>query len=272
MSTALEPMSFEELSELYRVEMKSSAVTQTRKDLFKAIANLLTSLRQDYDRQMALDPESIMCEGAEQRRKSAERLAKDVMRIRTQKICGMALRSATGSKNTLDNLTDEEKRYYEQVLEISKKHISEIDRIRGKVKTIDTRLDEIPEPVTPKEPEPDVQKTEIPDDEEVPAEQPVPEVFDDFPEESFDDPIPDEPVEIPEPEPVAEPIETDDEGPEETDSDLTPVLIIIKEDLPEFVGPHRDYRLLKEDVVTLPKVLADVLINTDKAVPVRPTP
>ena len=120
MCPVLDPMTFDELSELYRVEMKSNAVTQARKDLFRAMAGLLTSLRQEYDRQMALDPESIMCEGAEQRRKSAERLVKDVMRLRTQKICGMALRGATGSKNTLDNLTDEEREYYAQVLEISK--------------------------------------------------------------------------------------------------------------------------------------------------------
>ena len=51
MSPALEPMSFDELSELYRVEMKSSAITQVRKDLFRAMANLLTALRLEYDRQ-----------------------------------------------------------------------------------------------------------------------------------------------------------------------------------------------------------------------------
>ena len=152
MSPALDPMTFDELSELYRVEMKSNAVTQARKDLFRAMAGLLTNLRQEYDRQMALDPESIMCEGAEQRRKSAERLVKDVMRLRTQKICGMALRGATGSKNTLDNLTDEEREYYAQVLEISKKHISEIDRLRGRRKTVETHIDEIPAPAP--EPEP----------------------------------------------------------------------------------------------------------------------
>ena len=54
--------------------------------------------------------------------------------------------------------------------------------------------------------------------------------------------------------------------------ELAPVLIRILEDLPEFAGPDRDYKLNKEDVVTLPKVLADVLINTGKATQIRPTP
>ena len=121
------------------------------------MANLLTTLRQEYDRQMALDPESIMCEGAEQRRKSAERLVKDVMRLRTQKICGMA----------------------------------EVDRLRGRTRTVDTRIDEIPEtrakepeaPV-PAEPEP-VPEPDVP---EMFDDEPIPEGFDDIPDEPFDEP------------------------------------------------------------------------------------
>ena len=285
MSPALEPMSFDELSELYRVEMKSNAVTQARKDLFRAMAGLLTSLRQEYDRQMALDPESIMCEGAEQRRKSAERLVKDVMRLRTQKICGMALRGATGSKNTLDNLTDEEREYYAQVLEISKKHISEIDRLRGRRKTVETHIDEIPAPAP--EPEPErpaapapatAEETMAEDVPEMFDDEPIPDDFDGFPEEPFDEPVVStgvpEPAPVPAPPeevPVAE-TETDVPEPAGQSSELEPVLIRVKEDLPEFAGPARDYKLYKEDIVTLPRVLAEVLINADKAAAVRPTP
>ena len=285
MCPVLDPMTFDELSELYRVEMKSNAVTQARKDLFRAMAGLLTNLRQEYDRQMALDPESIMCEGAEQRRKSAERLVKDVMRLRTQKICGMALRGATGSKNTLDNLTDEEREYYAQVLEISKKHISEIDRLRGRRKTVETHIDEIPapapepEPVAPAAPAPaTAEKAMAEDVPEMFDDEPIPDDFDGFPEEPFDEPavatgVP-EPAPVPAPPeevPVAE-AETDVPEPAGQSSELEPVLIRVKEDLPEFAGPARDYKLSKEDIVTLPRVLAEVLINADKAAAVRPTP
>ena len=278
-------MTFDELSELYRVEMKSNAVTQARKDLFRAMAGLLTNLRQEYDRQMALDPESIMCEGAEQRRKSAERLVKDVMRLRTQKICGMALRGATGSKNTLDNLTDEEREYYAQVLEISKKHISEIDRLRGRRKTVETHIDEIPapapepEPVAPAAPAPATAEEAMAEDvPEMFDDEPIPDDFDGFPEEPFDEPA--VATGVPEPAPAPAPpeevhvaeAETDVPEPAGQSSELEPVLIRVKEDLPEFAGPARDYKLYKEDIVTLPRVLAEVLINADKAAAVRPTP
>lgn len=291
MSPALEPMSFDELSELYRVEMKSSAITQVRKDLFRAMANLLTTLRLEYDRQMALDPESVMCEGADQRRKKAERLAKDIVHIRTQKICQMAIRGAMGGRNALEVLTDEEKDYYEKVLDLSKRHMSEVDVLRGKRKTVATHIDEVPEPVRA-EPEP-VKEAPAPSADEVPfddspddfQDEPIPDEFDGFPEEPFDDvpPAPAEPAPavavkpetVPSEPEVSEepPVEAPAEHPAQVDGDeLEPILIRVMEDLPEFVGPDRDYKLLKEDLVMLPRVLAEVLINSEKAMAIRPTP
>ena len=291
MSPALEPMSFDELSELYRVEMKSSAITQVRKDLFRAMANLLTTLRLEYDRQMALDPESVMCEGADQRRKKAERLAKDIVHIRTQKICQMAIRGAMGGRNALEVLTDEEKDYYEKVLDLSKRHMSEVDVLRGKRKTVATHIDEVPEPVRA-EPEP-VKEAPAPPADEVPfddspddfQDEPIPDEFDGFPEEPFDDvpPAPAEPAPavavkpetVPSEPEVSEepPVEAPAEHPTQVDGDeLEPILIRVMEDLPEFVGPDRDYKLLKEDLVMLPRVLAEVLINSEKAMAIRPTP
>ena len=48
-------------------------------------------------------------------------------------------------------------------------------------------------------------------------------------------------------------------------------LIRILEDLPPFVGPDRDYELRKEDVVTLPRLMAQALINSEKAVEIDPS-
>lgn len=288
MSPASEPMTFDELSELYRVEMKSSSITQVRGDLFRAMAELLTRLRIDFDKQMSIDPESVMCEGANQRRKKAERLVKDVMHIRTQKICQMAIRGALGAENQLDALTTEERDYYSSIQDESKRHLSEIDRLRGRKNTVATRIDEapapkrapepVPEPEPVAEPEPIVEDVPVPEpvmEEDIPPEMEQ-DMFDDFPpEESFDD-IPDEPLMEPEPvaeqapvkeaEPVVETI------PEPRDDDLASVILRILEDLPPFVGPDRDYILSKEDIVTMPRVMAEALVNGGKAEYVRPTP
>ncbi len=282
MSPAMEPMSFDELSELYRVEMKSNAITHVRRDLFRAMTDLLTSLRLDYDRQMALDPDSVMCEGADQRRKKAKRLVKDVVHIRTQKICLMAIRGAMGGRNTLDVLTPEEKYYYDRVLELSRIHMAETDRLRGKRNAVATRIDEVP---TESELEL-VSSPELPSPEEVFFDNSSEDFQDDQmlnESDGFGDPF-DEPVTEPEttqeqplrsasvsePESTSELVTAEAEPAGDPD-ELKPILIRILEDLPEFVGPDRDYKLSREDLVTLPKVLAEVLINSEKATAVRPT-
>ncbi len=278
MSPAVDPMTFDELSELYRVEMKSASLTQTRRDLFKAMANLLTSLRQEYDRNMSIDPDSVMTEGAEQRRKKADRLCKDIVVLRTRKIASMAIRGAEGARNELSCLTDDERAYYDSVLDITKRQLTEIDRLRGKRPTVDTRIDEPPARDTIK------QETVVPE----PIGEQIQEPMDDIPdpedmfidEEPFDEPANDIPDEMPVAteveatieEQVAEELPPVNDVPEDDDEKLRPILIRVLEDLPEFAGPDRDYKLSKEDLVTMPKVLADVLVNTEKATVIRPTP
>jgi DNA replication factor GINS len=288
MSPALEHMTFDELSELYRVEMNGSFISPARRDLFRAMADLLTRLRGEYEKQLALDPDSVMCEGAEHRKKSAERLCKEVVRIRATKICNMAFLGALGSKNSLDVLTEEERTYYYKILEASKSHLSEVDRLRGKKITVATHIDEVPvrdlPPETREEP---FEEASDPAPEEPPADIPEPE--DDRPAET---PEPEEkpprnaspPEDFPEPENEFPPEEVmaewaeealapiSDVPAEEPDVSLEPVLVRVLEDLPEFSGPERDYRLLKEDVVTMPKMMAEALINTGKAVAVDPSP
>lgn len=281
MSPASEPMTFDELSELYRVEMKSNSISPVRPDLFRAMADLLTRLRLDYDKQMSIDPESVMCEGANQRRKKAERLVKDILHIRTQKICQMAIRGALGADNHMDALTQEEKDYHSRIQDVSREHLTEVDHLRGRRNTVATRIDEVPAP----RPEPRIVPEPVEVQEEI-AQEPVPEapaeivpdvpdeVFEDFPEESFDD-IADEPV----PEPTLEGTDVDipREAPQEpvmetSADDLESVVLRILEDLPPFVGPDRDYNLCKEDVVTMPRIMAEALVNAEKATPIRPTP
>ena len=286
MSPALDPMTFDELSELYRVEMKSASLTQPRRDLFRAMANLLTALRQEYDRQMSKDPDSVMTEGAEQRRKKAERLCKDIMVLRTRKISAMAIRGAEGGRNALDCLTDEERAYYDGILELTRRQLSEVDRLRGKRTVVETRIDEPPRRDVPPAREPEPPMEELPPEEPPMADEP----FDDIPEEDAFGPddgfvpgdVPEAPdeavhedlvsagpvVETPPEKPMEEPAPVSSDG----GNDLEPILIRVLEDLPEFAGPDRDYKLAREDLVTLPRVLADVLVNAGKAARVTPTP
>lgn len=268
MASSHEPMTYDDLSQLYRQEVNSNSLTPVRRDLFKAVATLLTTLRRHYEALLAEDPESIICDGANQNFKNAESHWKRIVNVRAKKICAMAIRTASGGEAPADILSEEEEEYYKIVCEQTKDLFSTVSRMRGK-KTRDTNLDQdFTKPPAPvKKEEPVVVKKEEP----VVAD--IPPVVSEFDEEPFDQPIPDpeeymdtEPV-VAEPDPLVQNIDEKEDVPD----GMKPVPIRILADLPEFVGPERTYRLKKEDVVTLPFSLAELLTNDGKAVMIKPS-
>jgi len=272
MSPANQPMTYEELSQVYREEKASKALVPCRSDLYRAMADLLIRLRQDYETEISKDPDSIMAEGANQKRKKAEVQIKYVISLRARKICNKAVLSADGNAEELNALTPEDRDYYEEVVALSRRQLSTVDRYRGK-KTVNSLIDEplhTPAPEVPvKEPEPE------PD----PSQSKASGVENEFPpmveeQEMFDDPAEEEALEdqdsdyAPAVPPEPEVVSSEEDEPPAPDTMVLRVL----EDLPPFVGPDRDYELHKEDIVTLPIGMAEVLIKSQKAVAVTPGP
>jgi len=242
-----EPLSFEDLGATYRTEKKSPTVSAVRRDLYPAMASLIITLRTEYEKHLSADPDSIICEGANQRRKKAILMSKEIAEIRMGKIAQLALIGARGGQNVLDHLTSEEREYYDNILDISRKHVGTIDRLSGKRKFETPEID--PEPVAKKKsPEP-VQAKKEPVKEPVVKSEPVPEPA----AEKIPDVVPEEPGE---------------NDPEEDEL----MMIRILEDLPPFSGPDRNYELSKEDIVRMPKAMAMALISREKAVMVNPGP
>ena len=218
-------MTNEDLSAAYRTESNSTQLTALRKDFYVAAQQLIDSLSKECFRLMSESPDSVMYEGMVQKRKKAQENFKNVVRIRMDKISGMAVRGSRGSSNVIDYLTNEEKEYYNKVLEDSK----EFWKIHeGKKRNLVTQ---------------DITEVEKPVKEAVPVVEDVP--LSEIPEEA--------PVSVPEEEPQ------EDVG-EEGD-----VVIRVLEDLPPFSGPEVDYYLKKEDIVRMPAILARILINQGKA-------
>ncbi len=274
-------MRVEDLTEIYRVENRTGSLSSVRRDLYQAMAAMQIALRDEYDRLLSKDPDSIMCEGANQRRRKAQRLSGEIVEIRMRKICQMALRGAMGADNTVDQLTAEEKEYYATVLKASRDHKAVLDRLSGNMRYHSPDLSP-DEPAPAVSPRPEIKvipaappavpaKTPVSDEnylepavpaaEEPPVpdeEEPEPDEYSEMPDDGLDAPPAEEPA------PAAEPA-----APEPEDDLL---LIRITEDLPTFAGPERDYSLKKEDIVRMPRMMAQVLVNREKAVIVAPTP
>ena len=256
-------MTNEDLSAAYRTESNSTQLTAIRKDFYTAAQQLIESLSKECFRLMSDSPDSVMYEGMVQKKKKAQENFKNVVRIRMDKISGMAVRGARGSSNVIDHLTSEEKEYYNKVLEASKEFwrihegkkrnlvtqdITEVERPKEPVVVEDVPLSEIPVDDVPEDMGSPAE--EIIDDEEIPIPEPIPEPV----EETVPEEIPEEvPVSVPEEEPQKDVGEEGD------------VVIRILEDLPPFSGPEVDYYLKKEDIVRMPAILARILINQGKA-------
>jgi len=153
-----DPMSFEDLGTVYRQEKKDARITAVRRDLYPAMAGLILNLKAEYEKHLSADPDSVICEGVNQRRKKAVSLSKEITEIRMGKISALALIGARGGMNVLDNLTAEERDYYNDLMAISKKHLGTMDRLTGR-KRYETQ-DLAPEPVPKKAAEPARSKQE----------------------------------------------------------------------------------------------------------------
>ena len=307
MCPVYEPMTFEELSELYRVEKRSSPLSSVRPDLYRAMADLLSKIRQEYERLVAVDPDSIMAEGALSRKRNAEKTAKQITEFRVDKICMMAVHAAQGSKQAVELMTPEERDYYEKVTEESRKMLQTVDRLRGKGTYRVARIDEpmpgdvqpdtvVPQhiedpphventPYTPEvDPEPEAveepahveetvaapatESTATPPDDQLPPDDEFEPPF-----ESFDEPFDDQADDFQElaDEPPKEPVAPAPvKAPEPEPARCVPIRIL--EDLPPFAGPRWDYVLKKEDVVVMPTELAQALVRSEKAQLIVPSP
>ena len=288
---SLKPMIFEDLTEVYREEKNKGLLTEVRSDLYSAMSRLLVTLRDDYDRLLSEDPDSIMCEGASHRRRRASRLVRDVISMRMNKISSLALRAASGANVATDILTEEEKVFYNSVLEAAGSLISSIGRAAGNVRYKIPAIENAAKSAvrTPPAMSEDMTLEDMPVVDDVSDDGHVPDVddmhdFDDVEEAVPEDDVPEEKFfqtrDIPEEGPgkqeniaeemISSPM-TDDDDMDCLDEEEC-VLIRILEDLQEFAGPDRNYNLKKEELVTMPKSMADILVMRDKAVKVKLSP
>lgn len=118
-----EKMTFEELCELHRAEMRCKGIIDCRKDLYKAMAVLILDLTEDYHTQLQKDPDSIMTEGASLRRKNAIQIRKVITELRTKKVGSKAIACGQGYTNdTWNYMTPEEQTFFTLIRQATESH------------------------------------------------------------------------------------------------------------------------------------------------------
>ena len=281
-----DPMTFDDLTSAYRVEAKSSVLTAVRRDLYGELAKLKETLKKEYERELSNDPTSIICEGINERRKKANTLVQKIVDNRMEKVAVMAIRASMGADNSVENLTPEERIYYDAAVTVSKKHRSALLGDNKGYTIPDIASAAEGRPADTEEKKKDAART-VADTEEkkksaaLPAAEGAGKRTDAVHSETDGgkkrDPV----------------LPAADGGDKKKDASLPAkaggkkkekkqkaaddgqddmIVVRILEDLPKIAGPDCDYELKKEDVVRMPAALANALINHEKATLLNVTP
>jgi DNA replication initiation complex subunit (GINS family) len=256
MAPPVEPLTFEDVTKVYREEKKSARLTAIRHDFYSAVRELMEQLKRDFEKEAATDSYSTK---ARQLNQSISKMREKVLQIydmRAEKVMLMAVLGAAGGKMDHSRLTDEEKQLLEGSLaKIKEMRNSLLDMPRpGNLEF--TRMSSMPMPKGHEE-EPGIkleQLAPITKEEDDLAQPPLKQEEVDGKGPCFAEAITDRaPVEV----------ATPDGPPLNQMQDI--ILLRILEDIPPFAGPSGTYRLGKEDVVTLPSGIGKVLIKRGKA-------
>ncbi|MDD1768267.1 MAG: hypothetical protein LUQ27_06875 [Methanomassiliicoccales archaeon] len=257
MPPVLEPLTYEEVTEVYRKEQKTKNVTEIRRDFYPALRDLLGRLRKENEKEMAQEKYSTKSVLLSNQIKKISDKAIQIFDFRAEKIMLAALRAAGGTNVEVDRLTEEEKVLFDCVMS----HIQEMrdlvvesekkgkGDITGKpAQVVETSVAAPSEAAYSKQ---DRGKEDILLDEGITG--------------GLCEREPPEEIEVQMREKPSPPARKDSQ------KSVEDYLVLrILEDIPPFAGPGRDYRLSKEDIVTLPTSIARALIGKGKAEEITP--
>jgi DNA replication factor GINS len=258
MPPLLEPLTYEEVTEVYRKEQKTKNVTEIRKDFYPALRGLLDRLRKENEKEMTQERYSTKSVLLGNQIKKISDKAIQIFDFRAEKIMLAALRAAGGAKVEVDRLTEEEKVLFDCVMSLVQERRALVLELETKTKEElvgrSTQPEEVPAATSAEAAAPRSDKA----DDDVGLDEGITGAF-------VDKGAPDE-IEVgiqeePSPAPSRQDVQ----------KSLEDYLVLrILEDIPSFAGPGRDYRLSKEDIVTLPTAIARALIGRGKAVEITP--
>ena len=239
----------------WRRERGATALTKMDGHFYEAFDRHLKQLREDYTREHAVNPATPKVLILQDELMNLQRVRDDIYDLREKKIMTAAVIAARGGNPDRGNMTKEEEILFDEVLRVLRDARRNLLRRGAPVK-------EVPRPAPgggpPTPPEPAGAEPHAPASPastlggRPPAAEAAPEA-----------PLPGSPAPLPAhhaPEP--ETLEAADEPAPRRGLGPARVLVRMKEPVPSFVAPDlRQYRLAAEDVASLPREVAHVLIQ-----------
>ena len=261
MAPPLEPLTFEDVTKVYREEKKSAGLTTIRHDFYGAVRTFMDQLKRDYEKEAAADSYGTKTRQLSQHIAKMREKVLQIFDMRAEKVMHMVVLAAAGGKLDHSRLTDEEKQLLEGALsKVREMRKSLLDMPRPSNMEF-TRMSTMPMPSISDEPKVRLEElTPLSESERVKSavmveEEPPQAVAS---TSSFTS-MQKEPIEV----------ATPTIAPPQTKEGI--VILRILEDIPPFAGLGGTYRLGKEDVVTLPSGIGRALIKRGKAEEIIPS-
>lgn len=267
MAPPLEPLTFEDVTKVYREEKKSAGLTSLRHDFYPALRVLVEQLRRDYEKEAATDSYSAKARQLNQVIAKVREKALQIFDTRADKIMHMAVLGAAGGRADHSRLTEEERKLLDSTL-------TQVQAMRNGLLDLPkpgglefTRMSTMPMPAGAEEPSIKVEELVA----AAPVSKPVEEiakgpiaVVQEEPPAKVMEPMA---IKVQEARAVttSEPVEVVAPIPERPPASPELVLLRVLEDIPPFAGPSGTYQLGKEDIVTLPASMGKALVKRGKA-------
>jgi DNA replication factor GINS len=264
MAPASDALTFEDVTNVWREEKKSKVLTDIRKDFYAQLKEFVLDLKRQHERELGADVYSPKARLLSQQINKLAEKAQQIFEFRIEKLLLMALRSSMSGRPDVSRMTEEEKALFDCVLAHTKSSRSVLLDSAVKPSSLEFDKEKMPECA------PEMAHAMTPAAAPIATqvvEPPKIPVFDAKKPEIEAD------ISFPRPSPLNEAEVGPGKQTKPSERNLPPqacIIVRVLENLPPFAGPRCTYKLMREDVVTLPATIGKALVAKGKAVEIKP--
>ncbi len=111
----LPPLNYNDITKIYRTEQGSTEISEIRKDFYPALREYVDGMKKESEEEIRRDPYSSKASSKANEIKKVTQKGNQIFQFRQKKTMLMALRESNGGKVDISRLTDEEKRFFEDI-------------------------------------------------------------------------------------------------------------------------------------------------------------
>jgi DNA replication initiation complex subunit (GINS family) len=115
MNGQLPPLNYNDITKIYRTEQGSSEISEIRKDFYPSLREYIERMKKESEEEIRRDPYSTKASSMANEIKKVTQKGNQIFQFRQKKVMLMSLRESNGGRIDVSRLTDEEKRFFDDI-------------------------------------------------------------------------------------------------------------------------------------------------------------